>query len=127
MPGPATSHDQQAAHEGPEGKDARCPTSRPSVPGKAAPCSTAPAAASAPSTPSYLDDQTGQPEWALVNTGLFGTRSSFVPLAQAFQSDDDVMVPYDMVKDAPRVDPDQRLSEAEERQLGSTTASTTTR
>jgi hypothetical protein len=21
----------------------------------------------------YLDDQTGQPEWALVNTGLFGT------------------------------------------------------
>ena len=31
----------------------------------------------------YLDDQTGQPEWALVNTGLFGTRSSFVPLAQA--------------------------------------------
>ena len=27
----------------------------------------------------YLDDQTGQPEWALVNTGLFGTKSSFVP------------------------------------------------
>ena len=67
----------------------------------------------------YLDDQTGQPEWALVNTGLFGTRSSFVPLAQAFQSDDDVLVPYDkqLVKDAPRVDPDQHLSEAEERQL----------
>jgi hypothetical protein len=36
----------------------------------------------------YLDDQTGQPEWALVNTGLFGTRSSFVPLAQATQTDD---------------------------------------
>src|SRR5829696_981535 len=27
----------------------------------------------------YLDDQTGQPEWALVNTGLFGTKASFVP------------------------------------------------
>ncbi|HZB59087.1 MAG TPA: PRC-barrel domain-containing protein, partial [Actinomycetota bacterium] len=26
----------------------------------------------------YVDDQTGQPEWALVNTGLFGTRSTFV-------------------------------------------------
>ena len=67
----------------------------------------------------YLDDQTGQPEWALVNTGLFGTKSSFVPLAQASQSDDDVRVPYDkqLVKDAPRVDPDQHLSEAEERQL----------
>ena len=67
----------------------------------------------------YLDDQTGQPEWALVNTGLFGTKSSFVPLAQAFQSDNDVLVPYDkqLVMDALRVDPDQRLSEAEERQL----------
>ena len=31
----------------------------------------------------YVDDQTGEPEWALVNTGLFGSRSSFVPLAQA--------------------------------------------
>ena len=67
----------------------------------------------------YLDDRTGQPEWALVNTGLFGTESSFVPLAQAFQSDNDVLVPYDkqLVMDALRVDPDQRLSEAEERQL----------
>jgi Domain of unknown function (DUF2382)/PRC-barrel domain len=67
----------------------------------------------------YLDDHTGQPEWALVNTGLFGTKSSFVPLAQAFQSDNDVLVTFDkqLVKDAPRVDPDQHLSEAEERQL----------
>jgi len=67
----------------------------------------------------YLDDQTGQPEWALVNTGLFGTKSSFVPLAQATQTGDDVRGPYDkqLVKDAPRVDPDQHLSEAEERQL----------
>jgi uncharacterized protein (TIGR02271 family) len=67
----------------------------------------------------YLDDRTGQPEWALVNTGLFGTKSSFVPLAQATQTDNDVRVPYDkqLVKDAPRVDPDRHLSEAEERQL----------
>ena len=67
----------------------------------------------------YLDDQTGQPEWALVNTGLFGTKSSFVPLAQTTQTGDDVRVPYDkqLVKDAPRIDPDQHLSEAEERQL----------
>jgi uncharacterized protein (TIGR02271 family) len=67
----------------------------------------------------YLDDQTGQPEWALVNTGLFGTKSSFVPLAQATQTDLDVGVPYDkqLVKDAPRIDPDGHLSEAEERQL----------
>ena len=67
----------------------------------------------------YLDDQTSQPEWALVNTGLFGTKASFVPLAQATQTDQDVRVPYDkqLVKDAPRIDPDQHLSEAEERQL----------
>ena len=67
----------------------------------------------------YLDDHTGQPEWALVNTGLFGTKASFVPLAQATQSDNDVVVPYDkqLVKDAPRVDPDQHLSEAEEQRL----------
>jgi stress response protein YsnF len=67
----------------------------------------------------YLDDRTGQPEWALVNTGLFRTKSSFVLLARAFQSDNDVLVPYDkqLVMDAPRVDPDQHLSEADERRL----------
>jgi uncharacterized protein (TIGR02271 family) len=67
----------------------------------------------------YADDQTGQPEWALVNTGLFGTKSTFVPLAQASQRDDDVQVPYhkQLVKDAPRVEADQHLSQAEEQQL----------
>ncbi len=67
----------------------------------------------------YLDDQTGQPEWALVTSGLFGTTSSFVPLARASTSGDQVQVPYDkqLVKDAPRVDTDQHLSEAEEQQL----------
>jgi uncharacterized protein (TIGR02271 family) len=67
----------------------------------------------------YVDDQTGEPEWALVNTGLFGTKSSFVPLAQARDVGDSVQVPYDkqMVKDAPRVDTDQHLSEAEEQEL----------
>jgi sporulation protein YlmC with PRC-barrel domain len=67
----------------------------------------------------YLDDQTGQPEWALANTGLFGTRSTLVPLVQAAQTGDEVQVPYDkqLVKDAPRIDPDQHLSEAEEQRL----------
>jgi uncharacterized protein (TIGR02271 family) len=67
----------------------------------------------------YLDDRTGEPEWALVNTGLFGTKSTFVPLAQATQTGEEVAVPYDkqLVKDAPRIDPDGPLSEAEERQV----------
>jgi PRC-barrel domain len=43
----------------------------------------------------YADDRTGQPEWALVNTGLFGTRSTFVPIGQAAERDGDVQVPYE--------------------------------
>ncbi len=31
----------------------------------------------------YEDPQTGKPEWATVNTGLFGMKSHFVPLAGA--------------------------------------------
>jgi uncharacterized protein YrrD len=67
----------------------------------------------------YADDRTGQPERALVNTGLFGTRSTFVPLAQANQRDGDLQVPYEkqLVKDAPGIEADQHLSETEEQQL----------
>jgi uncharacterized protein (TIGR02271 family) len=67
----------------------------------------------------YADDQSGQPEWALVNTGLFGTRSTFVPIAQATSSGDQVQVPFEkqLIKDAPRMDPDGHLSEAEEQEL----------
>ena len=67
----------------------------------------------------YVDDQTGQPEWVLVNTGLFGTRSTFVPIAQATGSGGQVQVPYEKqrVKDAPNMDPDGHLSEAEEQEL----------
>ena len=67
----------------------------------------------------YVDDQTGQPEWALVNTGLFGTRSTFVPIAQASAFGDQVQVPFEKqrVKDAPNIDPDGHLSEQEEQEL----------
>jgi uncharacterized protein (TIGR02271 family) len=67
----------------------------------------------------YVDDQTGQPEWALVNTGLFGTRSTFVPIAQASASGDQVQVPFERqrVNDAPNIDPDGHLSEQEEQEL----------
>ena len=53
----------------------------------------------------YLDDDTGQPEWATVTTGLFGTKATFVPLAQAQAMGDSVQVPYDKqrVKDAPNM------------------------
>jgi uncharacterized protein (TIGR02271 family) len=67
----------------------------------------------------YLDTDSGRPEWATVNTGLFGTKQSFVPLSEASPSSDKVVVPYskDQVKDAPSVDPDGELSTDEEQQL----------
>ena len=68
----------------------------------------------------YLDDQTSQPEWVTTKTGLFGTDESFVPLAEATVSGNDVVVPYDKdkVKDAPRVsDSDGHLSEQQETEL----------
>jgi uncharacterized protein (TIGR02271 family) len=67
----------------------------------------------------YYDERGGQPEWALVNTGLFGTKKTFVPIAGAQPSGEDltVAVTKDQVKDAPRIDADQELSEEEERTL----------
>jgi uncharacterized protein (TIGR02271 family) len=67
----------------------------------------------------YLDTHTGQPEWATVKTGLFGTKLSFVPLADSNPEGGRVVVPYskDQVKDAPSVDPDGELSADEEQQL----------
>jgi uncharacterized protein (TIGR02271 family) len=67
----------------------------------------------------YEDRQTGRPEWALVNTGLFGTKKTFVPLRGANPVGEDVRVPLEKahVKDAPGIDADGELSESEERQL----------
>ena len=67
----------------------------------------------------YLDRETNEPEWALVKTGLLGTKSSFVPLKGAAPAEDDVRVAHakGQVKDAPSVDPDGELSQQEEGQL----------
>jgi uncharacterized protein (TIGR02271 family) len=67
----------------------------------------------------YVDQQSDRPEWALVNTGLFGTKSSFVPIAGAAPSGEDVVVQVDaqQVKDAPKMDPEQELSEQQEAEL----------
>jgi uncharacterized protein (TIGR02271 family) len=67
----------------------------------------------------YYDQDGGQPEWALVNTGMFGTKKTFVPIAGSQPDGDDlrVAVAKDQVKDAPRIDAEQELSESEERTL----------
>jgi hypothetical protein len=67
----------------------------------------------------YLDRETDRPEWAVVRTGLFGLRSSFVPLAAASEVEHDIQVPHErtLVKDAPNIEADGQLSEAEEAEL----------
>jgi uncharacterized protein (TIGR02271 family) len=67
----------------------------------------------------YLDDETGQPEWVTVRTGLFGTKESFVPIRNADLTDDGVRVPVSktQVKDAPKIDTDGHLSPEEEQEL----------
>jgi uncharacterized protein (TIGR02271 family) len=67
----------------------------------------------------YTDQEGGQPEWALVHTGLLGMNKSFVPLRGAAPNGEHVRVTVDKqaVKDAPGVEADGELSEADERQL----------
>jgi uncharacterized protein (TIGR02271 family) len=67
----------------------------------------------------YLDDETGQPEWLTVRTGLFGTKESFVPIRDADLTNDGLRVPVskDRVKDAPKIDTDGHLSPQEEQEL----------
>ena len=65
----------------------------------------------------YLDDQTGQPQWILVKTGLFGTRQSFAPIrGSRFDGEQLVIlaVSKDQVKDAPNIAQDAHISQSEE-------------
>jgi hypothetical protein len=76
----------------------------------------------------YLDNETGEPNWVTVKTGLFGTQESFVPLAQADADGPNVTVPYDKdtIKNAPRVESGGSLTPEEERRLYSYYFSATT-
>jgi uncharacterized protein (TIGR02271 family) len=67
----------------------------------------------------YLDRGSEQPEWITVSTGLFGTRTTFVPIDDAQLTDGEVRLGYtkDQIKDAPNVDADGALSRDEERAL----------
>ncbi|QIR69857.1 DUF2382 domain-containing protein [Kocuria sp. KD4] len=67
----------------------------------------------------FLDDNSGEPTFLTVNTGLFGAKENFVPVKGARQDGDRVVLPYtkDVIKDAPKVDADQHLSPAEEEEL----------
>ena len=67
----------------------------------------------------YTDHQTDKPEWARLETGLFGNKGSLVPLAGAAPDGENVSVPVtkDQVKDAPKIGENHDLSEDEEIQL----------
>jgi uncharacterized protein (TIGR02271 family) len=67
----------------------------------------------------YADDDTGEPTWVTVKTGLFGTSESFIPVEGAHNQGEDLVVPYtkEHVKDAPRVDADGHLTPEEEDRL----------
>jgi uncharacterized protein (TIGR02271 family) len=67
----------------------------------------------------YYDDRTDEPTWITVNTGLFGTNESFVPVQGANVSGDRVTLAYDKatIKDGPSISEDGHLSPQEEENL----------
>jgi sporulation protein YlmC with PRC-barrel domain len=67
----------------------------------------------------YVDHVTGRPEWAVVRTGLFSHRVTFVPLSQALLHGMRVQVPFlqGHIHEAPNIDPDGQLSADEEARL----------
>ena len=67
----------------------------------------------------YLDDASGSPQWVTISTGLFGNKESFAPIGGYRLDGDDVVlnVTKDQVKDAPNVDADGHLDDAENDRL----------
>jgi sporulation protein YlmC with PRC-barrel domain len=67
----------------------------------------------------YLDEATDRAAYAGVRTGLFGRHESIVPLADMTEREGDLVVPYDseLVRDAPNLDPDASLDDAEQERL----------
>ena len=42
----------------------------------------------------YFDQETNRPEWALIDTGMFAAKSSFMPLQGATSDGEQVTAPY---------------------------------
>lgn len=67
----------------------------------------------------YVDEHTGRPLWATVNTGLFGTSETVVPLEDATWREGGLHVGYEkaFVKDAPRIDAEGGIGPDEQDRL----------
>jgi len=63
----------------------------------------------------YLDDATGEPEWAAVRTGIL-RRGTFVPLEASELDDDGLRLPFarTLIKDAPALGVGRHLSPEQE-------------
>jgi hypothetical protein len=68
----------------------------------------------------FLDRETDQPAWGGVRTGLFGHKETYIPLERVSADEDgELHVPFDreLVKEAPRIEPDVALTAEEEQAL----------
>jgi uncharacterized protein (TIGR02271 family) len=67
----------------------------------------------------YVDDQTSQPLWVTITTGMFGTRQNFAPLYGSRADGDDLQlaVTKDMVTGAPGVEADGHIEDSENEAL----------
>lgn len=67
----------------------------------------------------YVDDQTGNPAWVTVKTGLFGNNETFVPLQNADLAAGEVRVPYskDFIKGAPNIGGEGHLDDGAQQDL----------
>lgn len=67
----------------------------------------------------YYDNDTNRPEWAAVESGLFGGHVSLVPLQHGSWDGSALTVPFDKeaLKSAPHHDPDAELSATDEEDL----------
>ncbi|MFC4002588.1 PRC and DUF2382 domain-containing protein [Prauserella oleivorans] len=68
----------------------------------------------------WADDDDGSPTWVTVQTGLFGTSESFIPVQGMRSTGDDLQTSYDKetVKDAPNLDPSRgHIDESEQSRL----------
>jgi uncharacterized protein (TIGR02271 family) len=63
----------------------------------------------------FVDEETGQPEWIGLGSGLLGAKRALVPVAGADFREDGIYVPYSkkQVKNTPDIDSDQISQETE--------------
>lgn len=62
----------------------------------------------------YYTDQSDQPVWATIKSGLFGVRKHFIPLTDAIETKDGIVLPdidEAMIKDAPSIEHEDELSD----------------